>query len=200
MLQPPRLYLILDTVARAGSIRKAAERLRIASTALNRTILNVEKDLGTPLFERLARGVRLTAAGEVLIANLGFPALFLTAAAFGLASCVLALLVPPREAGRERPPVRPPASGGRTLLSSLLPVLAATILFSLARSGPVELAIFSVDGRRVRRLLSEPREAGEYRVLWDGRDDDRHAVASGVYYAWLMVAGQRFTARLVCVR
>ena len=70
MLQPPRLYLILDTVARAGSIRKAADRLRIASTALNRSILNVEKELGTPLFERLPRGVRLTAAGEVLIATI----------------------------------------------------------------------------------------------------------------------------------
>ena len=69
------------------------------------------------------------ALGEALIAQHGFPALFLTATAFGLASCLLALLVPPREAGRERPPVRPPASGGRTLLSSLLPVLSATILF-----------------------------------------------------------------------
>ena len=69
------------------------------------------------------------ALGETLIADLGYPALFFTASAFGLASCLLALLVPPREAGRERPPVHPPASGGRTLLSSLLPVLAATILF-----------------------------------------------------------------------
>ena len=69
------------------------------------------------------------ALGEVLIERLGFPALFLTAAVFGLASCLLALRVPPRGAGHERPPVRPPTSGGRTLLSSLLPVLAATILF-----------------------------------------------------------------------
>jgi MFS family permease len=69
------------------------------------------------------------ALGEVLIAEQGFPALFFTAAAFGLASWALALRVPPREAGLERPPVRPPVSGGRTLLSSLLPVLAATILF-----------------------------------------------------------------------
>jgi DNA-binding transcriptional LysR family regulator len=68
MLQPPRLYLILDTVARAGSIRKAADRLRIASTALNRKILEIEEQVGTPLFERLPRGVRLTAAGEVVIA------------------------------------------------------------------------------------------------------------------------------------
>jgi DNA-binding transcriptional LysR family regulator len=67
-LPPPRAYLYLDAVARAGSIRKAAERLFVASTALNRKIKEIEDALGTPLFERLPRGVRLTAAGEVMIA------------------------------------------------------------------------------------------------------------------------------------
>lgn len=67
MLHPPRLYVYLDAVARAGSIRKAAEALHVASTALNRKILDAEEDLGTPLFERLPRGVRLTAAGEVML-------------------------------------------------------------------------------------------------------------------------------------
>ena len=68
MLHPPRHYLYLDAVARAGSIRKAAERLHVASTALNRKILELEEEVGTPLFERLPRGVRLTAAGELLVA------------------------------------------------------------------------------------------------------------------------------------
>ncbi len=67
-IPPPRAYLYLDAVARAGSIRKAAERLFVASTALNRKIKEIEDALGTPLFERLPRGVRLTAAGEVMIA------------------------------------------------------------------------------------------------------------------------------------
>lgn len=67
MLHAPRLYIYLDAVARAGSIRKAAEVLHVASTALNRKILEAEEDLGTPLFERLPRGVRLTAAGEVML-------------------------------------------------------------------------------------------------------------------------------------
>jgi DNA-binding transcriptional LysR family regulator len=67
MLHPPRLYVYLDAVARAGSIRKAADALHVASTALNRKILEAEEDLGTPLFERLPRGVRLTAAGEVML-------------------------------------------------------------------------------------------------------------------------------------
>lgn len=68
MLRPPRAYVYLDTVAKAGSIRKAAEQLHVASTALNRKIKETEDSLGTPLFERLPNGVRLTAAGEVLVA------------------------------------------------------------------------------------------------------------------------------------
>ncbi len=57
----------VDTVARVGSIRKAAESLAITSTALNRRILALEEDLGVAVFERLPGGVRLSAAGEVLI-------------------------------------------------------------------------------------------------------------------------------------
>lgn len=67
MLQPPRAYAYIDAVARYGSIRKAAEHLNVASTALNRKILELEQEIGTPLFERLPRGVRLTSAGEVLL-------------------------------------------------------------------------------------------------------------------------------------
>ena len=57
----------IDAVSKAGSIRKAAETLAITSTALNRRILAMEEDLGVPIFERLARGGRLTTAGEILI-------------------------------------------------------------------------------------------------------------------------------------
>lgn len=69
MLHPPRHFLYLDAVARTGSIRQAAEKLHVASSAVNRKILEIEEDIGTPLFERLPRGVRLTAAGEVLLAT-----------------------------------------------------------------------------------------------------------------------------------
>ncbi len=57
----------IDAVARIGSIRRAAETLAITSTALNRRILAIEEDLGTPVFERLPKGVRLSAAGELYI-------------------------------------------------------------------------------------------------------------------------------------
>lgn len=66
--RPPRIFSYFDAVVRNGSIRKAAETLNIASSALNRRILDLEQEVGTALFERLPRGVRLTAAGELFSA------------------------------------------------------------------------------------------------------------------------------------
>ena len=57
----------IDAVAREKSIRKAAEKLAITSTALNRRILQIEDEIGQPLFERLASGVRLNTAGELFV-------------------------------------------------------------------------------------------------------------------------------------
>jgi DNA-binding transcriptional LysR family regulator len=55
-------------VGRLGSIRKAADELNVSASAIDRQILNVEAELGTPLFERLPTGLRLTAAGEIMMA------------------------------------------------------------------------------------------------------------------------------------
>lgn len=65
-----RYLRYVDAVAKTGSIRKAAERLNVVSSAVNRRILDLEQELGTPLFERLPRGVRLTPAGEIFVAYL----------------------------------------------------------------------------------------------------------------------------------
>jgi DNA-binding transcriptional LysR family regulator len=66
-LRPQRVLSYVDAVARYGSIRKAADALNVASSALNRQILDLETDLGAPLFERLPRGVRVTSAGEAFL-------------------------------------------------------------------------------------------------------------------------------------
>lgn len=60
----------LSAVARAGSIRRAANQLNVSPSAVNRQILKLEAEYGAELFERLPRGVRLTAAGEILVAEI----------------------------------------------------------------------------------------------------------------------------------
>ena len=64
-----RLLRYLDEIVKAGSIRKAAERLHVASSAINRQVLALERELGAPIFERLPRRLRLTAVGEMLLVH-----------------------------------------------------------------------------------------------------------------------------------
>ncbi|WP_407050879.1 LysR family transcriptional regulator [Methyloraptor flagellatus] len=51
---------------RTGSIRAAAERMRVNASTISRQIALIEKDFGTPMIERLARGIRPTEAGRLL--------------------------------------------------------------------------------------------------------------------------------------
>lgn len=58
-------YLL--SVAQHGSIAAASRVLNIAQPALSRQIAAIEEEMGTPLFERLPRGVALTRAGRELV-------------------------------------------------------------------------------------------------------------------------------------
>lgn len=53
-------------VVKCGSITKAAVTLNVASSAVSRQISRLEDELGTPLFDRRARGTVPNAAGELL--------------------------------------------------------------------------------------------------------------------------------------
>ncbi|TVP73800.1 MAG: LysR family transcriptional regulator [Rhodobacteraceae bacterium] len=58
---------LIDTVARVGSIRKAAEDTAITASALNRRIQRFEEELGFEIFERVPSGMRLNPAGELVL-------------------------------------------------------------------------------------------------------------------------------------
>ena len=54
-------------VAEEGSFTGAAKRLRLAQQAVSRQIADLERELGVKLFERGARGARLTPAGAAFV-------------------------------------------------------------------------------------------------------------------------------------
>ncbi len=56
------------------------------------------------------------------------------------------------------------------------------IPFDLPHDAIVEVTIYDVLGRRVRRLLSQRLAAGYHRLVWDGRDESDQSVGSGLYF------------------
>ncbi|MDG9883200.1 LysR family transcriptional regulator [Pseudomonas sp. GD04058] len=56
-------------VAETGSFTGAAERCHVVQSALSHQIAKLEEQLGTRLFERSSRRVRLTPAGEAFVPN-----------------------------------------------------------------------------------------------------------------------------------
>jgi flagellar hook assembly protein FlgD len=77
---------------------------------------------------------------------------------------------------------------------------STTISFHLAQAGPVTLAVYGVDGRKVRTLASGRWQAGVHPVSWDGRDGDGRATAAGVYFVRLTTAQGSFTKRIASLR
>jgi hypothetical protein len=75
-----------------------------------------------------------------------------------------------------------------------------TLKYSLRESGHVDLAVFNVRGELIKRLVSEQKERGEYAVVWDGRDRDGAALASGVYFARFVAGDVAMTQRLVLLQ
>ena len=61
------LYKVFYTVARCGSLTKAAEELYISQPAVSQAIKQLESQLGTPLFKRMHKGMELTAQGGELV-------------------------------------------------------------------------------------------------------------------------------------
>jgi FlgD Ig-like domain len=56
-----------------------------------------------------------------------------------------------------------------------------SIHFVLPTSGRVTLQVFDSAGRHVRTLVNDALPEGSHQAVWDGRDDEGHRVASGIY-------------------
>ncbi len=141
--------------------------------------------------------------GDSVVATVAFQALKAGLPGFHVASVVARDSANgPLDAGAVLSAARPVPPAATLLLAPLPNPFRGevTLTFGLARSGPIVLEVYSVDGRKVRTLASGQREAGIYHIGWNGTDDARRSISPGVYYARLTAAGHTFTKRLVYLR
>jgi len=69
--------------------------------------------------------------------------------------------------------------------------------FDLAAEAEIDLAVYDLQGRRVRTLASGPRPAGTTSVTWTGADAGGRRVAAGLYLVRLKYVGAEISGNLV---
>jgi hypothetical protein len=59
---------------------------------------------------------------------------------------------------------------------------STAISYQLSTISHVELIIYDVNGKQVRTLINNNKSAGVHSVVWNGKDNLRNSVVSGVYF------------------
>ncbi len=72
-----------------------------------------------------------------------------------------------------------------------------TISYTLPAKGQVCLDIYNSKGQLVKRLVNEPQAKGEHILTWNGKDDNGHSVASGLYLFRIISAGKQESRKLL---
>lgn len=74
------------------------------------------------------------------------------------------------------------------------------ISFDLPKASVVELRIYNVIGQEVRTLANSAMEAGQHKIVWDGRDEGGSSVASGVYFYRLTAGSYTDTKKMMLLK
>jgi M6 family metalloprotease-like protein len=75
-----------------------------------------------------------------------------------------------------------------------------TITYSLPEAARVQLDIYNLKGQLVKTLVNGDEPAGMHSVVWDGRDSNNAAVASGVYFYRVSTPQATQTKRMLLMK
>lgn len=78
--------------------------------------------------------------------------------------------------------------------------LTTTITYRLGSAATVQLVVYDLMGRVVRHLVDEPQNAGDYSVMWNGKDDSGIEVSSGVFLYALRVDGDTQVRKTILLK
>ncbi len=74
------------------------------------------------------------------------------------------------------------------------------ISFNLPVKTKISLQIYNIKGQRVKTLTDAELEAGQHKIVWNGKDEARKAAASGVYFYRLEAAGKVLTRKMLLLK
>jgi hypothetical protein len=77
---------------------------------------------------------------------------------------------------------------------------ATNIKFVMSESGHVKIDIYNSKGQKIITIVDEQKEAGNYSVVWNGKDDSGKNVPSGVYFSKMRSAKYTATRKMILMK
>jgi flagellar hook assembly protein FlgD len=65
---------------------------------------------------------------------------------------------------------------------------------------PVTIEVYNLKGQLVRTLVNEIKTAGNYSVVWNGRDNNNQPVSSGVYFYKMNTGKYSSTKKMILMK
>jgi hypothetical protein len=75
-----------------------------------------------------------------------------------------------------------------------------TIPFDLSKDGRVTIKIYNLKGQLIKNLIDEDKKASNYRIVWDGKDNNGHIVSAGTYIVRMNAPEYNSSRKIVMVK
>ena len=73
-------------------------------------------------------------------------------------------------------------------------------VYSRQTAAHTTVRIYNIQGQLVRTLVDQPKQAGSYQVVWDGKNQSGKDVGSGIYFCKLKVGDNSQTKKMVLIK
>ncbi|MBN2829322.1 MAG: choice-of-anchor D domain-containing protein, partial [Candidatus Cloacimonetes bacterium] len=75
-----------------------------------------------------------------------------------------------------------------------------TISFDLKQNERVKIDIYNIKGQKVKTLINDDYNAGNHKVIWNGKDNDNHNVSSGIYFFKMEAGTYTKTKKMILMK
>ncbi|MCK4358091.1 MAG: hypothetical protein KAW92_04995 [Candidatus Cloacimonetes bacterium] len=75
-----------------------------------------------------------------------------------------------------------------------------TITYELTDDCLVELSVYDIKGNKIRTLVKNRITKGEWKTIWDGRDDNSKRLGNGIYFYKLSAGKKRIIKKMLLMR
>lgn len=75
-----------------------------------------------------------------------------------------------------------------------------TIAYSVSKEAKTAITLYNVKGQKVRTLVNETQNPGQYKVTWNGTDEQNHKTASGIYFVQMQSGNYRAIHKMLMLK